>query len=325
MRRAREWTRALAEWWAVQPEMVAFTGRCLVHRAEILQLDGAWPDALAEARRAGRALRRDPESRRRPRALPAGRAAAAAGRFPRRRAGVPRGEHVRLGDAAGSRPAAPRTGAHRCRRLRDPARGSGDHEPRSSALACFRRSSRSCWPPASSNPPVVHAWSWRRSCRGSRARCWMRWSRRRGAQSTSPRRSRARRSSRCGRRATPGAPSTSRTRSPVRACSSETPAARSVTRSRRSWSTTRHGACSRDSARSRTSSDSRRATGEHGLSRRELEVLRHVAAGRTNREIATSLVISEHTVARHVQNIFAKLGVSSRAAATAFAFEHDLV
>ena len=53
VQRAREWTRALAEWWAVQPEMVAFTGRCLVHRAEILQLDGSWPDALAEARRAG--------------------------------------------------------------------------------------------------------------------------------------------------------------------------------------------------------------------------------------------------------------------------------
>jgi DNA-binding CsgD family transcriptional regulator len=63
----------------------------------------------------------------------------------------------------------------------------------------------------------------------------------------------------------------------------------------------------------------------HGLSRRELEVLRLLAAGRSNREIATSLVISEHTVARHVQNIFGKLRVSSRAAATAFAFEHDLV
>ena len=63
----------------------------------------------------------------------------------------------------------------------------------------------------------------------------------------------------------------------------------------------------------------------HGLSARELEVLRLLASGRTNRDIASELVVSEHTVARHVQNIFAKLGVSSRTAATAFAFEHDLV
>ena len=50
-----------------------------------------------------------------------------------------------------------------------------------------------------------------------------------------------------------------------------------------------------------------------------------MAAGKSNREIASALVISEHTVARHVQNIFAKLDVSSRAGAGAFAFEHDLV
>jgi DNA-binding NarL/FixJ family response regulator len=61
-----------------------------------------------------------------------------------------------------------------------------------------------------------------------------------------------------------------------------------------------------------------------GLTAREAEVLRLVASGRTNREIAGQLVLSEHTVARHVQNIFAKIGVSSRSAATAFAFEHDL-
>jgi DNA-binding NarL/FixJ family response regulator len=60
------------------------------------------------------------------------------------------------------------------------------------------------------------------------------------------------------------------------------------------------------------------------LTERECEVLRLVAAGSSNRDIATALVISEHTVGRHVQNIFAKLRVSSRAAATAYAYEHGL-
>ena len=62
----------------------------------------------------------------------------------------------------------------------------------------------------------------------------------------------------------------------------------------------------------------------NGLTPREAEVLRLVAAGKTNRDIAVELVISEHTVARHMQNMFVKLGVSSRSAATAFAFEHGL-
>jgi DNA-binding CsgD family transcriptional regulator len=62
-----------------------------------------------------------------------------------------------------------------------------------------------------------------------------------------------------------------------------------------------------------------------GLTAREVEVLALVATGKTNREVAAALVISEHTVARHVQNILAKLGVSSRTAAGAFAFEHGLV
>jgi DNA-binding CsgD family transcriptional regulator/predicted negative regulator of RcsB-dependent stress response len=61
-----------------------------------------------------------------------------------------------------------------------------------------------------------------------------------------------------------------------------------------------------------------------GLTAREAEVLRLVAAGKTNRDIAVELVISEHTVARHLQNMFAKLGVSTRAAATAFAYSHGL-
>jgi len=62
-----------------------------------------------------------------------------------------------------------------------------------------------------------------------------------------------------------------------------------------------------------------------GLTGRELEVLRLVAAGKTNKAIARDLVLSEKTVARHLSNIFTKLGLSSRAAATAYAYEHHLV
>ena len=61
------------------------------------------------------------------------------------------------------------------------------------------------------------------------------------------------------------------------------------------------------------------------LTRREIEVLRLIATGRTNRAIASALGISEKTVARHVSNLFTKLGVSTRAAATAYAFRNDLV
>jgi DNA-binding CsgD family transcriptional regulator len=62
-----------------------------------------------------------------------------------------------------------------------------------------------------------------------------------------------------------------------------------------------------------------------GLTPREVQVLSLVARGQTNREISTNLVISEHTVARHLQNTFSKLGVSSRTAAAAFALEHGLI
>jgi len=61
------------------------------------------------------------------------------------------------------------------------------------------------------------------------------------------------------------------------------------------------------------------------LTTREIEVLRLVAAGKTNRAIADDLAISEKTVARHLSNIFVKLDLPSRAAATAYAFQHQLL
>lgn len=68
-----------------------------------------------------------------------------------------------------------------------------------------------------------------------------------------------------------------------------------------------------------------RPTPPDGLSPRELEILRLVATGKTNRQIAADLYISDKTVARHLANIYTKLGLSSRAAATAYAFERGLV
>jgi ATP/maltotriose-dependent transcriptional regulator MalT len=63
----------------------------------------------------------------------------------------------------------------------------------------------------------------------------------------------------------------------------------------------------------------------HGLTGRELQVLRLIASGKTNKAIARELSLSEKTIDRHVSNIFTKLNVSSRAAATAFAYQHQLL
>jgi DNA-binding NarL/FixJ family response regulator len=62
----------------------------------------------------------------------------------------------------------------------------------------------------------------------------------------------------------------------------------------------------------------------HGLTRRERQVLRQLATGKSNRDIASELSLSERTVDRHVSNIFAKLDVASRSAATAYAYRHEL-
>jgi DNA-binding NarL/FixJ family response regulator len=64
---------------------------------------------------------------------------------------------------------------------------------------------------------------------------------------------------------------------------------------------------------------------QHGLTPRELQVLRQIAAGKTNKAIATELFVSERTIDRHVSNIFTKLGVTSRTAATAYAYNHKLL
>ena len=68
-----------------------------------------------------------------------------------------------------------------------------------------------------------------------------------------------------------------------------------------------------------------RHTNQLGLSPREFQVLRHIAAGKTNKAISSELFVSERTIDRHVSNIFTKLSVSYRAAATAYAYNHKLL
>jgi DNA-binding NarL/FixJ family response regulator len=80
-----------------------------------------------------------------------------------------------------------------------------------------------------------------------------------------------------------------------------------------------------DLARVEAHSRKTSASGVGGLTAREVEVLRLVAAGKSNRAIAADLFISEKTVARHMSNIFTKLSLSSRSAATAYAYEHGLI
>ena len=68
----------------------------------------------------------------------------------------------------------------------------------------------------------------------------------------------------------------------------------------------------------------RPTTSTSGLSPRDVDVLRLVAAGKTNRAVVTELSLCERTVERHVSNVLSKLGVGSRTAAAAYALEHRM-
>jgi DNA-binding CsgD family transcriptional regulator len=330
-RRAHEWTNALTRWCEAQPQLVSFTGRCLAHRAGIKQLHGAWADALEEAVLArerseqamnraatGQAYYQQAELRRLRGDFTAAEAAYRdASRFGRE----PQPGLALLRLAQGDADAA--AGALR-RALAETA------EPLARAVllpayveVALARDDVAEAASASAELDEIDARYGRRMLHAIAAQV-------RGAVEL------ARGEPKAALRSLRSAWQVweeldapyegGRVRILVglacRALGDEDGAALEFEAARAVF-----GALEAAPELARVDALSGRAESAetHGLSPRELEVLRLLASGRTNRDIAAELVVSEHTVARHVQNIFVKLEVSSRSAATAFAFAHGLV
>ena len=329
--RAREWTEALRAFCEAQPGGVAFTGQCLVHRSEVLQWNGQWEDAIAEARQASeRLLARAPERDAAPAFYQQGElhrlrgefdaaeeAYASASRWgaePQPGLALLRAAQGRVEAAASAMRrvvAAAADWRERTRLL--PAHveiliAAGDLEGARGAAAELEESA------ARLDSEVVFAMA-------AHARGAVRLAEGDAASALEP----LRRSFEIWSRL--GAPYlAARVRELLgRACRDlgdedgwrlETEAARAVYREL--------GAAP-DLARLEAPPRGEEKTRPHKLTARELQVLRLVAGGKTNKAIAAELFLSEKTVDRHLSNIFDKLGVSSRAAATAFAYEHRLV
>lgn len=329
LQRAQEWTASLNHWCDRQPQLLTFTGECLVHRAEIMQLRGAWSDALVEAERAVHRLAETVSE-------------AIAGHAVYRQAEI----HRLRGDLA----AAEQAYREASRRGWQPQPGlallrlaQGDGE---AAAAAIRRAVGEATEPlrrAGLLPAYVDIIVAQGDAAAAREAC------RELEEIATSHRSAMLEAMAATARGTVELAADDPTAALVAlrragqlwqelnvpydaarvrvlvglACRAlgddeatglELEAARSVFEE--------VGAAA-DLARLDDLSGRPRAAG--GLTGREVEVLRLVAGGKTNKEIAADLVLSERTVERHVSNIFAKLAVSTRTAAAAYAYEHRLV